>query len=266
MKNLLIILFVGAVAFGCNSKEYETEQLKLNKTYFNFAVEKGRLYRSWMEKTKAEGGNKGFFEKHYGNILAIDSSLEGTYNLLDSFISKDESIGLDSAYSSYDETLKLIENELVRFEEDYEERPFRSDYNLIKNLDAKLILSKLKVDLAISHANYLQVLYYFIEGNCGFRTLDITSNSHIDSMGNVKIYLGSEGIQQIPQGRKLVLDKITRNGKVIKTEFEFQKDYTFSTLRIDSLEKGSYIIEGKVEYYTMKGLRQYPFKENLIIR
>ena len=83
----------------------------------------------------------------------------------------------------------------------------------------------------------------------------------MDSSGNVLVKLKSEGLQLHPQGRQLILEKVLRNGKAITPKYNFVRDYTFTNLQIDSLDNANYLIKGKVRYYTIKGIRDYPFEE-----
>jgi len=258
----LIYIFISFTLFSCVLNiEEEEERLRFHETYFEFANEKATLYQIQFEQYRAEGRTKSFFKKYDATILDIDSTINATYEIMDSCINSSDFWEFDKALLVYNSTLSKMEIAFKEFENDYDEKPYKSNYELIKKDDKRIILTKLKVDLAISYSNYLQVLFYWIDGAGAWSVVDLQSESKVDSNGNVIIILSSEGLQLMPQGRQLVLEKVLRNGKAIIPKYNFIRDYTFTNLQIDSLDNADYLIKGKVRYYTIKGIRDYTFEE-----
>lgn len=265
MKTLITIL-ISIILFSCGpSKEEESEQTRLYETYYNFSNNKGMIYRNRFEAAYIDYYDSKFLKDYHSTLVRFDSSMIKVINLIDSCIKVNNYDNYETVIAEYNKVMDDLEKAFEDLE-GQEEEPFRSNLNILDKSNKKLLLLRLKIDLAISYSNYLQVVYNNVDSSCGYTLAELNSTSTLDSNGRLIIRLESEAMQLMPKGRQMILDEVTKNGKKVNVSYNFVDNYTFSNLIIDSLKNGNYTLKGMVRYYGGKGMKEYPFEEKVTVK
>ncbi|MDT8412556.1 MAG: hypothetical protein RQ875_08860 [Vicingaceae bacterium] len=271
MKRLFYTFFI-LVIFSCGlSEEQVKEHERQYETYFEFADNNGQFFRISIAIEMVESPNSYFKKTYYQNVLKIDSLLKTSYYLIDSAITSPNNYLFEEAQTMYDSTFSFINSKFNKEEDGLKELylpPYKSDFEKLNISENKLMLIQMKIDLAISYCSYMELLYDLLKGGCsGFGVSpNLKSSSTVDSSGTVIINLTDEAMQLSKEGRHIIIEEVKKNGSSINPKYSSTNDYTFANIRLDSLEKGNYQIKGKVRYYTVKGIKDYMFKEEIKVK
>ena len=71
--------------------------------------------------------------------------------------------------------------------------------------------------------------------------------------------LTSKTGQESKKNRHIVIQSIKLNGKERNIDYELKDNHSFADIEFDSLQKGSYYINGVLRYYTRNGKIDIPF-------
>lgn len=90
-----------------------------------------------------------------------------------------------------------------------------------------------------------------------------TLKTHITPVSDkgIKITLSSILAQKTFEKKQVIINKIQLNGQDKKVNFRLKDNHSFADIILDSLQVGSYRLEGVLRYYERTGIFDVPFEE-----
>jgi hypothetical protein len=107
-----------------------------------------------------------------------------------------------------------------------------------------------------SRPNYVADGLYKIEVDSIF--------SKTDENGT-KLTLTSKYGQTIKNNRLIIINKIEQNGQEKKVDYKLKDNYSFADIEFDSLQKGTYRINGILRFYERNGKIDIPFEKEFTV-
>lgn len=262
----LLLISLTVILTSCENDEksdLEFENL-LNKQH-EFAVNDWEMFESILDRARVESPFRGTLKGLYERSLVLDSLHETFLNQVEIEL-KSPTLDFNSIVKSYEHNMEQYKSAFDSFEGnlDQDENLILYNWDKLGFHSERIAILQMKLSLTMSHANYLRKVYEWVDGSCGWRFLDfdIIPTHTIDS-NVINITLHSEGIKLSENKGNLILESITRNGQEIELDYNFIPNHSFTNLIIPANKKGNYLINGKVVYYTIKGRKEFPFKDTV---
>lgn len=252
MKNQISAYFLAVfVLFSCKNQQEELTELNsfLQADFeFNNRVlnkNKGDYYQiiEEMPSRKIEKLNQ-LDEKFELLISNIDNAIKSNENDLEKII----------AESNY------ILNELPEVVDN------RKDYLLPETelqktepneLNLKLLKNRLVIAMAYAF-EYGSRITYSVDG---LYKVEVDSIFVKKTENGIKLTLTSKYGQSIKENRHVIINDIEFNGQEKNTDFKLKDNYSFADIELNSLQSGSYKINGILRFYDRDGKIDIPFEK-----
>jgi len=243
MKNQFLFYFVlSFTLFACNNQQDELNEmnsfLKTNYEFSNRILDSNRAsyYTIIQEKPSLKIEELNQLDSQVDLLIfKIDNAILNKDYDLENIIAESNQIFRD---------LKKI----VKHIEDYSFQEFERP----KTNSNELVLNYLKNRLVIATINA------FDYAN-GFTSTEPTHDRAVDSIitskteNGIKLTLTSKFGQSITENRHIEINSIKFNGQEKKIYFKLKDNYSFADIQFDSLQSGTYKIDGVLKFYGRYG-------------
>lgn len=263
IKYILILFFVSFLISCDFNKTDEQDFADFYNTNYEFANDKRHLFTMMIEKAHIENDRISILKTHYNDLTKINSDFDIIIHKIDSCILYKDFSKTEDIYNNYNNLLNQIDS-ILQGDKNFVTKRF--DFNK-SNIHSKLKLLRIKNDLVIAVTKCMDFIYMNIDSYGGWSYLgNIETSSIMDTSGKVIVTLSSEAFQKFGNEGNLILKDLVSNNNHKKTNYLVTKNYAFKDISIDSLESGSYTLEGEFRYYGRKGVRNYPFTHKFEVK
>ena len=254
-SQFLVYFFAFFTFFSCQNQREETTELNsfLESNYeFNFRVlnqNRGNYYQRIEEQPY----------RAVDKIDQLDSKFELLIANIDRAIANKEN-NLEKIISDFQIIMDEIP-EIVDYRKNYLQTEF--DYiEKIKTDSNKFYLNCLKnrLVIAISYAFEYSVNNW-TDNFDGLLNVNVNSYFSQINENGIKLSLTSAYGQTIRENRRIIINKIEFNGNEKKINYELKDNFSFTDIEFDSLQKGSYQINGILRYYERDEKIDIPINE-----
>lgn len=254
--NNYIFIFVVLLVYSCNdSSRGETDKMIqfLNTNYeFNLRV---------LNNNKAKYYNLVDDQPIRKNIKL--ERLDSIFKLLISEI--------DEALIKKEISKKVIFNKGNKFLSDLTETVRdRKDFQIsnFQNIESKsdelqLNFIKNEIVIAMSYAFEYNSLLTSIRDGYSYAKIDKIVLDKFDN--KYKLTLFSEFGQKNIKNGHVLINSIKRNKIYEKVSFNIKNNYSFADIEFDTLQPGTYKIEGIIKYYDREGEFEIPFQKPFVV-
>lgn len=257
VRSIVLIFSVSIFTFfSCNNNQEELKEIHL------FLQDNFEFNNRTLNKNKGD---------YYRIIEEMPSRKIEKLNILDSkfelLISK-----IDKAISNKESNLKIINSELnqilnqipkiVNNRKDYLLPEFKQPKTESNELSLKYMKNRLVIAMAYAF-EYASRQTYSVDG---LNKVKIDSIISRKTKNGIKLTLTSRFGQPIRENRHILIDKIELNGKEEKVDFKLKDNYSIADIEFDSLQTGTYKIDGILRFYHRERKFEIPFDKTFKVK
>ncbi|WP_179321170.1 hypothetical protein [Winogradskyella helgolandensis] len=255
MKNHFLVYFIAiSTLFSCNNQQEELNEmnsfLKTNYEFSNRILDSNRAdyYTLIQEKPSLK----------IEELNQLDSQLDKLIFKIDNAILNKE-FDLEKTIAESNHILRELKK-IVKHIEDYSFQEFEQP----KTNSNELVLNYLKNRLVIATINAFEYANGFTSTEPKFeRAVDSIITSKTEN--GIKLTLTSKFGQSITENRHVVINSIKFNGQEKKVYFKLKDNYSFADIEFDSLQSGTYKIDGLLKFYGRYGEVESWFEREFIV-
>jgi len=255
MKNQFLIYFtVIFTLFACNKQQDELNEmnsfLKTNYEFSNRILKSNRAnyYTLIQEKPSLK----------IEELNQLDSQVDILIFKIDNAI-LNKDYDLEKIIAESNEIFRELKK-IVKYIEDYSFQEFEQP----KTNSNELVLNYLKNRLVIATINAFEYANGFTSTEPKYeRAVDSIITSKTEN--GIKLTLTSKFGQSITENRHIVINSIKFNGQEKKVYFKLKDNYSFADIEFDSLQSGTYKIDGLLKFYGRYGEVESWFEREFIV-
>ena len=263
MKSILMISLIILTFTSCDNSKQEVEELnKFLKVNYEFNKNILNLQRSIYFTKIGDNPNRklnGFsvVEKEYDKLIArIDNEILGKTD------------NIENLLNDYHSLIRKIEK-LVKSNKKYTLDRKLTDFETISNNDEfRLNIMKNNLVIVFTEAlNYSNGTGWISDSFNSLNNETIETKVLSNYNNSATIVLSSKFAQTNKENRHIKIKEITLNGLKKNIKYKISENYSFSDIKLDSLEKGTYEINGFTKYYFDRDENlEIPFKQKIEIK
>lgn len=255
MKNrILFYSLIFIFLLSCKPKQVEINELNnmLNEN-FEFNERVLNLFRGQYYQIASEQPSR-----QIKNLDELDVKFDSLISLIDKALITNNKDDYQKIILQSNEVLTKT-HKITNYKSNY------FSFKLDETEDELHKLRLLKGKLVLAMANTFE---YACNIPC---ELSIIRKVEIDSIiskhtnQGTNLTLTSKYGQSIKENRRIIINKIEHNGKEKKLDYTLNKNYSMVDIEFNSLEKGTYVIEGIFRVYTKDGNIDIPFNKKAIV-
>ncbi|WP_348745525.1 hypothetical protein [Tenacibaculum sp. 190524A05c] len=246
----LIFIFL----FSCKPEQVEinelnnmlNENLKFNERVLN--IFRGQYYQLASEKPA----------RKIKNLDELDVKFDSLISLIDNAI-------ITNTKNNYEKIILLSNEVLTKTHKIANYKTNTLSFKLDETKDGLHKLKLLKGKLVLAMANTFE---YACNIPCDLsiiRKVEIDSIISKHTNQGTNLTLTSKYGQSIKENRRIIINKIEHNGKEKKLDYTLNKNYSMVDIEFNSLEKGTYVIDGIFRVYTKDVNIDIPFNKKAIV-
>ena len=241
--------------FSCQNQREETTELNsfLQSNYeFNFRVlnhNRGNYFQRIEEQPYRAVDKIDQLDSKFEILIAnIDRAIANKENNIENIISDFQII--------MDEIPKIVNNRT-----DYLQTEF-DNIEKVKTDSNEFYLNCLKNRLVIATSYAFEYsVNNWIDDFDGLHKVNVNSYFTKINENGIKLSLTSKYGQTIRENRRIIINEIEFNGNEKKINYELKDNFSFADIEFDSLQKGSYQINGILRYYERDEIFDIPINE-----
>jgi hypothetical protein len=189
----------------------------------------------------------------------LDSQFELLISTIDSAITHKKN-NLKSITEESNEILSEIPK-IVNNRKEYLLPEFKQPKTDSYALNLKYIKNRLVIAMAYAFEYGSRVTYYSKD----LGPIEINNILSSKTENGIKLTLTSRYGQNIKENRHILINKIEFNGKEEKVNFKLKDNYSIADIEFDSLQTGTYKINGILRFYHRERKYDIPFDKTITV-
>lgn len=253
MKYLIIFLLL----ISCkNSSDKDDRLIKFLETNYNFLAENTIGNYSFLKIRTLEYSKN--IDK--ARMLKLDDLYQNKIQKIDSlFNSSISNKELFSEYKNITEELNyILDNKNI------ESIETESDLNSLEGKISAKTEILIAFNKAVHYLNDMRGIFCGVSFGLASEEIEIECISKENS--KKEIVFSNSYLQKNYKKIEVIIDELKKNNSIIGRNIRYRhNNYSFASMRIDSLKKGKYQLKGKVRNYLDSGHQDFPIDYNFEI-
>ncbi|WCO03495.1 hypothetical protein [Psychroserpens ponticola] len=256
MKNRFLVYFLAIFTFfSCKNQQEEISDNSFYQANYEFSNKVlNRYKREYYLKIEEQPSRK------IDELNQLDSRFQLLISNIDKAISNKDS-NLEEITSEYNKILNAIPK-IVNNRKDY----LSSEFKPIKSNSNELNLNYIKNRLSIAMTYAFEYANRTTYASDKLITAKINSYSSKIGDNGIKVSLTSNLELYKIKNRHIIVNKIEFNGREKKVEYTLKERYSFVDFEFDSLQKGTYRINGIFRFYEGNKKIDIPINEVFTVK
>ena len=248
-RKLIYFLIVVSILISCNSESKKPVEINDSlKEYYDFNFHTLNIYKAKYYEMIAEQPSRNIVD-----LNELDLKFESLLKKIDhSSLSKGDNYEniISESKIIFEEIKNIVENKRDYLLPEFDPSKFKSNKSFLASLKNRLVIA---------------MAYAFEFGSRKTSWIFTINEVKVDSViaqqneNGIKLTLTSKNGQISKKDNHIIIQSIKFNGKKKNIDYKLKDNFSFADIEFDSLQKGSYYINGVLRYYTRNGKIDIPF-------